>query len=137
MVYCSPTRFQTTCKKTRCKKFFFISKRDLKEPKFWKLCIFGRYVFRNFIFNPILMRFLFELIVLRASASMSTDFLYIFHTVFIDVIIFSFLVAKSQRNLRKRVKRKKEKENIQQKVQIQMIVERRRIVNLCGWRKVG
>ena len=83
------------------------------------------------------MRFLFELIVLRASASMSTDFLYIFHTVFIDVIIFSFLVAKSQRNLRKRVKRKKEKENIQQKVQIQMIVERRRIVNLCGWRKVG
>ena len=44
-------------------------------------------------------------------------------------------VAKSQRNLRKRVKRKKEKENIQQKVQIQLIVERRRIVSLCGWRK--
>jgi hypothetical protein len=34
-------------------------------------------VYRNFIFNPILMRFLFELIVLRASASMLTDFLYI------------------------------------------------------------
>jgi hypothetical protein len=51
------------------------------------------------------------------------------------MLLFSlFLVAKSQRNLRKRVKRKKEKENIPQKVQIQ---ERRRIGSLCGWRKVG
>ena len=75
---------------------------SLKVMYIWK-------VFRNCIFNPILMRFLFELIVLRASASMSTDFFYIFQSVFIDVIVFSFFSSKKSMKSKKKSKKKKRK----------------------------
>ena len=100
LMYCNPTCFQTTCPKVQ----YF--EKGPKRTQSLKICIFGRYLEILFL-NPILMRFLFELIMLRASTSMSTDFLYIFQSVFIDVI--SFFSSKKSKKSKKKSKNKKRK----------------------------
>lgn len=55
------------------------------------------------------MQFFFELFVLRASATMSTDFLYIFLSILRHVIFSFFFSSKKSKKSKKKSKKKKKK----------------------------